>query len=96
MAAGPGSLQRPRDAGFHRQRHSECQVASQHLTKSRYIAGLQCPRRLWLLVHEPLPYEEPARCSLNERRFPPIFFVRYSNRVVANLSFRTSRASPRE
>ena len=31
-----------------------------HLTKSRYIAGLQCPRRLWLLVHEPLPYEEPA------------------------------------
>jgi hypothetical protein len=35
-------------------------LASQHLTKSRYIAGLQCPRRLWLLVHEPLPYEEPA------------------------------------
>ena len=35
-------------------------MASQHLTKSRYIAGLQCLRRLWLLVHEPLPYEEPA------------------------------------
>ena len=35
-------------------------MASQHLTKSRYIAGLQCPRRLWLLVHEPLSYEEPA------------------------------------
>ena len=35
-------------------------MASQHLTKSRYIAGLQCPRRLWLLVHEPPPYEEPA------------------------------------
>ena len=35
-------------------------LASQHLTKSRYIAGLQCPRRVWLLVHEPLPYEEPA------------------------------------
>jgi Domain of unknown function(DUF2779) len=35
-------------------------LASQHLTKSRYIAGLQCPRRLWLLVHEPLPYEESA------------------------------------
>ncbi len=34
--------------------------ASQHLTKSRYIAGLQCPRRLWLVVHEPPPYEEPA------------------------------------
>ncbi len=30
-----------------------------HLTKSRYMAGLQCPRRLWLLVHEPPPYEEP-------------------------------------
>ena len=28
-------------------------LASQHLTKSRYIAGLQCPRRLWLVVHEP-------------------------------------------
>ena len=35
-------------------------VQSQHLTKSRYIAGLQCLRRLWLLVHEPPAYEEPA------------------------------------
>ena len=35
-------------------------MASQHLTKSRYIAGLQCPRRLWLVVHEPAPYEDPA------------------------------------
>jgi hypothetical protein len=35
-------------------------LASQHLTKSRYIAGLQCLRRLWLQVHEPQPYEEPA------------------------------------
>jgi len=35
-------------------------LASQHLTKSRYIAGLQCLRRLWLLVHEPQPHEEPA------------------------------------
>jgi hypothetical protein len=35
-------------------------LASQHLTKSRYIAGLQCLRRLWLVVHEPAPYEEPA------------------------------------
>ena len=31
-----------------------------HLTKSRYMAGLQCLRRLRLLVHEPPPYEEPA------------------------------------
>jgi hypothetical protein len=31
-----------------------------HLTKSRYMAGLQCLRRLWLLVHDPMPYEEPA------------------------------------
>ena len=38
----------------------ETPLASQHLTKSRYIAGLQCPRRLWLVVHEPLPYEDPA------------------------------------
>ena len=35
-------------------------LASQHLTKTRYVAGLQCPRRLWLLDHEPAPYEEPA------------------------------------
>ena len=35
-------------------------MANQHLTKSRYIAGLQCPRRLWSLVHKPLPYEAPA------------------------------------
>jgi hypothetical protein len=34
-------------------------LLTMHLTKSRYMAGLQCPRRLWLLVHEPLPYEEP-------------------------------------
>jgi hypothetical protein len=38
----------------------ETPLASQHLTKSRYIAGLQCPRRLWLVVHEPAPYEDPA------------------------------------
>jgi hypothetical protein len=31
-----------------------------HLTKSRYMAALQCPRRLWLLAHEPPLYEEPA------------------------------------
>jgi hypothetical protein len=36
------------------------QLASQHLSKLRYIAGPQCLRRLWLVVHEPLPYEEPA------------------------------------
>ena len=33
-------------------------MASAHLTKSRYVAGLQCLRRLWLLVHEPPDYEE--------------------------------------
>jgi hypothetical protein len=38
-------------------------LASQHLTKSRYIAGLQCPRRLWLVVHKPKPFEEPASGS---------------------------------
>ena len=35
-------------------------VMAGHLTKSRYMAGLQCLRRLWLLVHEPPPYDEPA------------------------------------
>src|SRR5262245_51525601 len=34
-----------------------------HLTKSRYIAGLQCLRRLWLLTRDPPPYEEPAAGS---------------------------------
>src|SRR5580704_361634 len=35
-------------------------LASQHLTKSRYIAGLQCLRHLWLIDHEPAPHEEPT------------------------------------
>ena len=35
-------------------------MTGQHLTKSRYVAGLQCLRRLWLLVNEPLPCEAPA------------------------------------
>lgn len=34
-------------------------MTSQHLTKSRYIAGLQCLRRLWLIVNAPRPYEPP-------------------------------------
>ena len=34
-------------------------MSSSHLTKSRYLAGLQCLRRLWLLVNEPPDYEEP-------------------------------------
>jgi Domain of unknown function(DUF2779) len=35
-------------------------MTSEHLTKSRYTAGLQCLRRLWLIDHEPAPYEEPT------------------------------------
>lgn len=35
-------------------------MASPHLTKSRHAAGLQCLRRLWLLVHEPQEHEEPS------------------------------------
>ncbi|HBK04356.1 MAG TPA: hypothetical protein DDZ81_00660 [Acetobacteraceae bacterium] len=34
-------------------------MVSRHLTKSRYMAGLQCLRRLWLQVHEPHDYEAP-------------------------------------
>jgi hypothetical protein len=34
-------------------------LASQHLSKSRYIAGLQCHRRLWLIANDPLPYGAP-------------------------------------
>ena len=30
-----------------------------YLTKPRYMAGLQCDKRLWLSWHEPAPYEEP-------------------------------------
>ena len=37
---------------------------SVHLTKSRYMAGLQCLRRLWLLVHEPPPYDDPPPGSV--------------------------------
>jgi hypothetical protein len=35
-------------------------LASSHLTKSRYIAGLQCVRRLWLIVNEPRPFQQPS------------------------------------
>jgi hypothetical protein len=34
-------------------------MATPHLTKSRYLAGLQCLRRLWLQVHEPQDYAQP-------------------------------------
>jgi hypothetical protein len=35
-------------------------MAIPYLTKSRYLAGLQCGRRLWCLVYDPHPYEAPA------------------------------------
>ena len=38
-------------------------MAKPHLSKSRYLAGLQCLRRLWLQIHEPQDYEAPARGS---------------------------------
>jgi hypothetical protein len=41
-------------------------LVSQHLTKARYLAGLQCLRRLWLLDREPQSYEEPDPGSLLE------------------------------
>jgi hypothetical protein len=34
-----------------------------YVTKSRYTAGLQCLRQLWLNVHEPTDSEEPASAS---------------------------------
>lgn len=34
-----------------------------YLTKSRYTAGLQCLRRLWLNVHEPIAWDEPESGS---------------------------------
>jgi Domain of unknown function(DUF2779) len=37
-----------------------------YLTKSRYTAGLQCLRRLWLNVHEPLDWDEPGSGSLED------------------------------
>ena len=40
------------------------------LTKSRFLAGEQCPKRLWLEVHEPLPAaDEPNMPLLQGRRF---------------------------
>lgn len=34
------------------------------LSKSRYIAGIQCPRRLWLGWHDPEPRSEPEPGSI--------------------------------
>ena len=47
------------DGGHDQINVRERPLTSQHLTKSRYIAGLQCLRRLWTMVNEPQPYEEP-------------------------------------
>ncbi len=35
-----------------------------HLTKSRFVAGLQCERRAWLQVHAPIPRAAPSPGSL--------------------------------
>jgi len=43
--------------------HPDTVMASPHLSKSRYIAGLQCLRRLWLLKHEPGEYEQASAGS---------------------------------
>ena len=37
-----------------------------YLTKSRYTAGLQCLRRLWLKVHEPAARDEPQLGSVED------------------------------
>src|SRR5271168_5241491 len=34
------------------------------LSKSRYVVGLQCPRRLWLGWHDPEPRSEPEPGSI--------------------------------
>lgn len=39
---------------------------SVYLTKSRDIAGLQCPLRVWLNVHEPADWEAPESGSLED------------------------------
>lgn len=43
----------------HADRHPDIVMAHAQLTKSRYIAGLQCLRRLWLMVHGPQEREGP-------------------------------------
>ncbi len=30
-----------------------------HLTKSKYVSGLRCPRMLWFNVHDPAPFSDP-------------------------------------
>ena len=37
---------------------------SAYLTKSRYIDGLRCSRKLWLGWHEPLSHDEPEPFSI--------------------------------
>ena len=36
------------------------------LSKSKYIAGLQCPRRLWLASHQPEAGAPPSGARLDE------------------------------
>jgi hypothetical protein len=42
---------------FFRSRRTVPPTSKVHLTKTNYIAGLQCPLRLWMRWHDPLPKE---------------------------------------
>ena len=59
LGAVVGRSSCPHHAGH----HPDIVMASPQLTKSRYIAGRQCLRRLWLLVHEPQEHEGPPFAS---------------------------------
>ncbi len=37
--------------------------SKKYLTKSRHMTGLDCPKKLWLTVHEPMPYVDAPEGS---------------------------------
>jgi len=37
-----------------------------HLTKTKFLSGLRCDRKLWLDVHDPQPYTDPKPGSVQE------------------------------
>lgn len=42
-------------------------ITNKLLTKSRYVAGLECPVNLWMMIHEPLKIKQASSDNLRRR-----------------------------
>jgi len=69
-------------------------MKSYHLSKSKFMAGLQCPKRLWLQVHKPelspdishtMPILNGNEVGEMARRLNPGILIEYDNGLGAAL-----------